>query len=793
MPSAVLMCCVAAAFLVPPPQQQRRTLRLQVGDGDGGGGSLMLQIGAAELNEAAARAEGSGGTRTGGRLSIMQPPNASVLSAGETNAHLRIRAVLTLPREHSAVAPLLHRSEAAALCARINGRHAGCRSANSLADSFVVQTRGLIRTADAGRFWQSLSLSLAVRQWHFEASVVFDVARAPMRGQSTGQDAGAGLQQPRLALFSAFMEGTRHRVGAPPPPPLASGTKGATHTAFFGACFDRSPESCDARAAAASFCVDHGASVDFRALLLGRRSWAPVHAPDHRDDAVHGAAANAVHVMLPITPGRELDRAPTIAPLCMLCMLHSFKARAAASARDRHYGVLEGWAWPPAMRLPPQLRAAKSGVVIPRVLHRIWLGPLAQPRGYAAFEAEWRRLHPPPRWRVVTWRDSDLAGLPLSKVGRSLLAPGSIADPRARADVLRLELMFHLGGCYADADVEPLRSLDGVLEQAQQMAHTARLGSLAVAALEAPDVVGNAFLCSTPGASYFGRLLAALPAWLARHDRLWLQDRRRQRADSDGTGSGARAPHIATWRRTGPYYLSRAATAVGEDILLLPRHSFYERHFSQSGTPALATGMQTLGRHHWGWSSAAGTTARSLLPAIGNQTRLRLRGPSVWLELAVEVPLATQLNNSASPLGGVKAKLAAVRNWRVCAYVQLSRGAPQCSSNESFCNVDTKAMREGGTATLLTCTYLDREQPVLLQNKSGRGPNNVEHELWRWRLRIALGAPFHLGALTQQTNASYCRSARLLAEISLLDGSGFEACESRHPWFDMPLHATCHV
>ena len=54
MPSAVLMCCVAAAFLVPPPQQQRRTLRLQVGDGDGGGGSLMLQIGAAELNEAAA-------------------------------------------------------------------------------------------------------------------------------------------------------------------------------------------------------------------------------------------------------------------------------------------------------------------------------------------------------------------------------------------------------------------------------------------------------------------------------------------------------------------------------------------------------------------------------------------------------------------------------------------------------------------------------------------------------------------------------------------------------------------
>jgi len=91
---------------------------------------------------------------------------------------------------------------------------------------------------------------------------------------------------------------------------------------------------------------------------------------------------------------------------------------------------------------------------IPKVIHRIWLGPIEPPE-FVAFGERWAELHPD--WRVITWRDWMLPALD----NQSLF--DRAASPAQRADILRLELLRRYGGVYVDTDMEPLRPLDELL------------------------------------------------------------------------------------------------------------------------------------------------------------------------------------------------------------------------------------------------------------------------------------------------------------------------------------------
>lgn len=96
-------------------------------------------------------------------------------------------------------------------------------------------------------------------------------------------------------------------------------------------------------------------------------------------------------------------------------------------------------------------------MAIPRILHRIWVGTEPMPDDFAAFGEEWSRMHPD--WEHHLWTEENL---PADLERREILDTSRI--PAERADLLRYELLWRFGGVYVDADMEPLKPLDPLLE-----------------------------------------------------------------------------------------------------------------------------------------------------------------------------------------------------------------------------------------------------------------------------------------------------------------------------------------
>jgi mannosyltransferase OCH1-like enzyme len=104
-----------------------------------------------------------------------------------------------------------------------------------------------------------------------------------------------------------------------------------------------------------------------------------------------------------------------------------------------------------------QLEAASMR--IPRVFHQIWLGADPFPEEYAAYQRTWLRQHP--NWELRLWTEDNLP-----ERLRRPEAADRLRVPAERADILRLELIWRVGGVYVDADVECLRSIESLIEDA---------------------------------------------------------------------------------------------------------------------------------------------------------------------------------------------------------------------------------------------------------------------------------------------------------------------------------------
>ena len=114
--------------------------------------------------------------------------------------------------------------------------------------------------------------------------------------------------------------------------------------------------------------------------------------------------------------------------------------------------VVEGSPLPPTgARLiesaPPPRRLRRPRLLIPRVLHRVWVGPVEMPAAFVEFGRGFERLHP--QWEMRLWTDADLEGL------------GITDDERRRArsaselsNLVRYEVLARHGGVYVDTDFE---------------------------------------------------------------------------------------------------------------------------------------------------------------------------------------------------------------------------------------------------------------------------------------------------------------------------------------------------
>ncbi len=120
-------------------------------------------------------------------------------------------------------------------------------------------------------------------------------------------------------------------------------------------------------------------------------------------------------------------------------------------------------------------------MLIPRVFHQIWLGPDPLPEEYRRYQQTWLTHHP--GWELRQWTEDDLPeNLRRPEAYEKLRAPAE------RANILRLELLWRLGGVYVDTDFECLRSIEPLIENAELFITLAK-----------PDRVNNALMGSVAG------------------------------------------------------------------------------------------------------------------------------------------------------------------------------------------------------------------------------------------------------------------------------------------------------
>lgn len=182
--------------------------------------------------------------------------------------------------------------------------------------------------------------------------------------------------------------------------------------------------------------------------------------------------------------------------------------------------------------------AQPQGQRIPRVIHRVWVGP-PMPAHLAAYGQTWQDHHP--GWEHRLWTEDDLPSLRNQKLYDDAvrIAPRNVGQ--FRADIVRYELLERVGGVYVDCDFECRQPLDPLLED---------IGCFA--AWEVPNHwVNNAIMGATPGHAFVTALIDGLAANVRRR-------------------SGARPNRLS-----GPQYMTPLYRRFAADVTVFPKEWFY--------------------------------------------------------------------------------------------------------------------------------------------------------------------------------------------------------------------------
>lgn len=171
--------------------------------------------------------------------------------------------------------------------------------------------------------------------------------------------------------------------------------------------------------------------------------------------------------------------------------------------------------------------------MIPKLVHRVWLGPHAPPAEHD-YAAAWAATNP--GWQLLTWTDQTVPNLfPLVTQAEYDDAPTYVH----RADLILPEAVYRHGGVAVGYDIEPLRPLDTFIG-----------GYDCWCTPDADGFAGGAFFGAEPGHRAIRHVLDTIHR---RHER-------------DGWATGWPQPHIDT----GPW-------AWGEAFAADPNIPGYER------------------------------------------------------------------------------------------------------------------------------------------------------------------------------------------------------------------------
>jgi inositol phosphorylceramide mannosyltransferase catalytic subunit len=199
--------------------------------------------------------------------------------------------------------------------------------------------------------------------------------------------------------------------------------------------------------------------------------------------------------------------------------------------------------------------------MIPKLIHQLWIGG-PPPNQIAGWMESWLFHHP--EWEYRFWGEETRDWLTHTQwlwdeMGE-YIAPEQI--PQARSDLFRMEVLYRLGGVYADADFEALKPLDPLIE-----------GVECFTAWEVDGKWANmAIAGAVPGHPFLKRLLDNVAEHMDAH-----------------RFEGPSSTYI-----TGPRFISQH---LGPDVTVFPSSMFYPYSYRQiNRRPSYGDAYAV---HHW--------------------------------------------------------------------------------------------------------------------------------------------------------------------------------------------------
>lgn len=229
--------------------------------------------------------------------------------------------------------------------------------------------------------------------------------------------------------------------------------------------------------------------------------------------------------------------------------------------------------------------------MIPRVIHRIWLGS-DLPEALSGAANQWRAYFPD--YEMKLWDDRSLTQLGMP---RHWFSAQTYAE---RSDIARYELLWRFGGIYTDCDVTPLRDFRYLWDDSDRF----------IAFRESEDLVWNGLVAAAP--RHPALKIAAILAT------------RSAKAEDPGA-----APNV----RTGPFVFTAAITYA--QTLCSPSMRIYPCGFAHvRGNPSAHSVVSSPFRDPPAWTKVPPESA--LPPEVVWTTPSRIR---LWTDLAALTPL----------------------------------------------------------------------------------------------------------------------------------------------------------
>lgn len=170
-------------------------------------------------------------------------------------------------------------------------------------------------------------------------------------------------------------------------------------------------------------------------------------------------------------------------------------------------------------------------VLIPKIFHRIWVGPKPMPDEYIKYGETWLKYHPD--WIMITWNDKNMISLKNQEVYDNATSYAQ------KSDIARAEIIYNFGGVYIDCDFECLKNIEPLLQ-----------GLEAFIAGEEPGIITNAIMGCVPFNSVFKKVYDGFPKSIKENS------------------------HQGINYQTGPYYYTKILK-VPDDIVVFGKELFY--------------------------------------------------------------------------------------------------------------------------------------------------------------------------------------------------------------------------